>query len=143
MTGGTVVVLGETGRNFAAGMSGGAAFVYDPENKFAARINDDKNLLRESVTDTIDIDLLKSLITKHHDLTGSARAAELLADWDTALPKFVKVVSEEYKLLLAKRIATPLPMSNGDGNGGDGHGHAAGDPSALLTGAASVGGAKS
>ncbi|MBC8142457.1 MAG: glutamate synthase subunit alpha, partial [Armatimonadetes bacterium] len=133
MTGGTVVVLGETGRNFAAGMSGGAAFVYDPEGSFATRINDDKNLLREAVTDAADIDLLKGLITKHHALTDSARAAELLSDWDAALGKFVKVVSEEYKTLLAKRSATPLPMSNGNGSG-DGHGHAAGDPSASLIG---------
>jgi glutamate synthase domain-containing protein 3 len=116
MTGGTVVVLGRTGRNFAAGMSGGAAFIYDEIGDFAKRINKDKNLLREAVTDEADIAQLKELIEKHRDYTGSARAAEILQNWETALPKFVKVVSEEYKKLLAKR-AQGVPANGANGNG--------------------------
>ncbi|MBC8134290.1 MAG: hypothetical protein H8F28_00180, partial [Fibrella sp.] len=123
MTGGTVVVLGETGRNFAAGMSGGAAFIYDTDGLFAKRINKDKNLLRESVTDAADIDRLKSLIEKHRDQTGSARAHDILENWNDSLPRFVKVISEEYKNLLSKRLATPLPMTNGNGNGSGANGN--------------------
>ncbi len=136
MTGGTVVVLGETGRNFGAGMSGGAAYIYDADGTFAKRINKDKNLLRESVTDETDVSHLRSLIEKHRAATDSERANAILEDWNSELSRFVKVISEEYRNLLAKRTATPLPMSSGNG---DGHGHAAGNAAPSYGGAASVG----
>jgi glutamate synthase domain-containing protein 2/glutamate synthase domain-containing protein 1/glutamate synthase domain-containing protein 3 len=101
MTGGTVVVLGRTGRNFAAGMSGGAAYVYDIDGRFEERVNRESVLL-ESV-EAEDADALRALIEKYREHTGSARAAELLADWDAAAPRFVKVISGEYKRLLEKR----------------------------------------
>jgi glutamate synthase domain-containing protein 2/glutamate synthase domain-containing protein 3 len=100
MTGGVVVVLGETGRNFGAGMSGGVAFVWNPAGAFAKRINNDPNLLQEPVTEPEDIHQLHTLLQQHADYTQSARAADLLAQWDTALPQFVKVISKEYKALL-------------------------------------------
>jgi len=112
MTGGVVVVLGRTGRNFAAGMSGGVAFVYDAKNDFAAHINRDPNLLRESVTDEADKTLLRALVEKHASVTGSVRAASLLADWEAALPRFVKVISEEYKRLLVVRGDANEPTSD-------------------------------
>jgi glutamate synthase domain-containing protein 2/glutamate synthase domain-containing protein 1/glutamate synthase domain-containing protein 3 len=122
MTGGTVVVLGRTGRNFAAGMSGGQAFVYDEDGRFARRVNGDPNLLREPVeAGTADADALRALIERHAEHTDSARARALLADWGNSLPRFVKVISEEYKTLLAKRSQ----------NGANGNGHSA-TPAARL-----------
>ena len=103
MTGGTVVILGRVGRNFGAGMSGGAAFVYDPEDVFEQRVNKDPSLLREPVTDRQDEARLRSLIEAHHQHTGSVQAERLLADWDNTVRRFVKVISSEYKTLLEKR----------------------------------------
>ena len=117
MTGGVVVVLGRTGRNFAAGMSGGVAFVYDPKNGFAQRINPDPNLLQERVTDPEDVALLHAMIQKHENYTGSARAAAMLADWEATLPKFVKVISKEYKNLTASRATAPTSNGNGHASG--------------------------
>ncbi len=102
MTGGTVVVLGKTGRNFAAGMSGGTAFVYDIDGRFGERVNRE-NILLERVEDADDRATLKQLIEAHRRYTSSARAEELLRDWESALPRFVKVISVEYKTLLATR----------------------------------------
>ena len=112
MTGGIIVVLGRTGRNFAAGMSGGVAFVYDPKNGFAQRINDDKNLLQERITEENDVTLLHSLIEKHQGYTASRRAAHMLANWETELPKFVKVISKEYKELTAHQAALVTSRSH-------------------------------
>jgi glutamate synthase domain-containing protein 3 len=112
MTGGVIVVLGRTGRNFAAGMSGGVAFVYDPKNGFAQRINDDKNLLQERITEENDVTLLRSLIEKHQGYTASRRAAHMLANWETELPKFVKVISKEYKELTAHQAALVTSRSH-------------------------------
>ncbi len=117
MTGGVVVVLGRTGRNFAAGMSGGTAFVHDAKGDFHAHINHDPNLLREAVTDEADQTLLRSLIEKHTRATGSVRAASLLADWETALPRFVKVISAEYKNLLAARAIAGDTANGANGTG--------------------------
>jgi len=106
MTGGTVVVLGETGRNFAAGMSGGVAYVWDPAGVFPGRLNDNHGLvLLEKVTETGDIETLKSLIENHQRLTLSDRASTILQHWEETLPQFVKVVSLEYRQLLAARAA--------------------------------------
>ncbi|OPZ26789.1 MAG: Ferredoxin-dependent glutamate synthase 1 [Lentisphaerae bacterium ADurb.BinA184] len=101
MTGGVVVVLGETGFNFAAGMSGGLAFVYDPDNSFDGRCNLDMVDL-EPVREPDDTELLRQMIGRHAELTGSARAQALLADWHAALPCFVKVFPTEYRLALGK-----------------------------------------
>jgi glutamate synthase domain-containing protein 2/glutamate synthase domain-containing protein 3 len=117
MTGGTVVVLGKTGRNFAAGMSGGIAYVYDEDGEFASRCNtsmvslgrvlpvaEQEQSLERAVwhREQADETLLKSLITDHHQWTGSLRARDILDHWNEALPKFVKVFPNEYKRALAE-----------------------------------------
>ncbi len=103
MTGGKVVVLGSTGRNFAAGMSGGVAFVLDEKGDFATRCN--KQMVGLEKVDEKDAADLRALIQRHADLTGSERASEILSDWDATLPKFVKVMPKDYKRVL-QAIAT-------------------------------------
>jgi glutamate synthase (NADPH/NADH) large chain len=128
MTGGIVVVLGDTGRNFAAGMSGGIAYVYDPRGKFASLCNVSGVDLEavgdgesgEDATDhgrprqrpvnvhdngmgdlmRFDAQRLRILIERHHLLTGSARARQLLEDWDNTLSAFVKVMPRDYRRAL-------------------------------------------
>lgn len=92
MTGGTVVILGETGRNFGAGMTGGIAYVLDEEGQFDTRINP-QIIKLERISDDVDEDTLVGLIQKHLELTESRRAQEVLTDWDTYLPLFWKVVT--------------------------------------------------
>ncbi|MDE2431571.1 MAG: glutamate synthase subunit alpha [Burkholderiales bacterium] len=125
MTGGTVVVLGKTGRNFAAGMSGGIAYVYDEDGHFAKRVNTAQVSLEKvlSAADQADAGvpmhkgladeaLLKKLIEDHHRWTGSLRAREILDNWSTAMTKFVKVFPHEYRRALtemgAKEEATAV-----------------------------------
>ena len=100
MTGGLVVVLGPTGRNFAAGMSGGSAFVLDREGRFARRCNTSMVGL-EDVSEPEDVALLKELLGQHQRHTGSSVAAELLRDWPAALKLFVKVMPRDYKKVRA------------------------------------------
>jgi glutamate synthase (NADPH) large chain len=117
MTGGTVAVLGKTGRNFAAGMSGGIAFVYDEDGQFAKRCNTamvslEKVLPQAEQEATIDPAIwhlgqadetqLKKLLDDHNRWTGSKRARELLDNWDEARGRFVKVFPNEYKRALAE-----------------------------------------
>jgi glutamate synthase (NADPH/NADH) large chain len=129
MTGGVVVVLGRTGRNFAAGMSGGIAYVLDEDGTFHERCNlamveleplpaeeevservyhhalDLESHGRVEVMEDLsryDAERLHLLITRHHRLTGSARAAELLADWKKYCPMFRKVMPVEYRRALAE-----------------------------------------
>jgi glutamate synthase domain-containing protein 3 len=117
MTGGTVVVLGKTGRNFAAGMSGGIAYVYDEDGQFAKRCNPamvslEKVLSAEEQAETTDSAiwhkgqadelLLKALIEQHHSWTGSLRARDILEDWATTRAKFIKVFPNEYKRALGE-----------------------------------------
>jgi glutamate synthase domain-containing protein 2/glutamate synthase domain-containing protein 3 len=102
MTGGVVVVLGKSGRNFAAGMSGGIAFVYDPEGDFATRFNSGMADL-ESVTDQEDIATLRALIQDHLELTGSTPARRILQDWDRALSRFKKVMPRDFRRVLEQR----------------------------------------
>ena len=102
MTGGVVVVLGPTGRNFAAGMSGGIAFVYDPDDDFHIRFNDGLADL-ERVEDKQDVVTLKGLIEEHLLHTGSTPASRILADWDTALSKFKKIMPRDYRRVLEER----------------------------------------
>jgi len=126
MTGGTVVVLGDTGRNFAAGMSGGLAYVYDPEGEFPAKCNMAMVALEKVVSAAeqegkgerglwhattrggecqTDEAILKGLIERHFKYTGSTRARALLDDWSVARTKFVKVFPSEYKRALAEMHA--------------------------------------
>jgi glutamate synthase domain-containing protein 3 len=99
MTGGVVVVLGKTGRNFAAGMSGGIAFVFDEQGVFPPLCNPSMVEL-EPVVDPRDIDLLSSLIENHRRLTGSVSALQILENWKILLPKFVKVMPIDYRRVL-------------------------------------------
>ena len=105
MTGGRVVVLGRTGRNFAAGMSGGVAYVYDTEDRFGERCNMDMVEL-ETVQDASDQEALKQLISNHRELTGSAVAGAILDDWDNRLKHFIKVMPTDYKRVLESRKAS-------------------------------------
>ena len=120
MTGGTVAVLGQTGRNFAAGMSGGVAYVYDEDGQFARRCNTamvslDKVLTAAEQATTIDRALwhkaqadevlLKKLIEDHHRWTGSLRARHILDHWTESRGKFVKVFPNEYKRALGEMHA--------------------------------------
>jgi glutamate synthase (NADPH) large chain len=104
MTGGKVIVLGKTGRNFAAGMSGGIAYIYDPENKFINGLCNTETIEFEEILSE-DAAELKALIEKHVLYTDSNRGKELLADWETSLSNFVRVMPIEYKRAL-KRLET-------------------------------------
>ena len=99
MTGGRVVVLGHTGRNFAAGMSGGIAYVLDLEGDFARHCNRGMVDL-EPLVDAADLDLVHGLVSRHRELTNSTRAALVLTNWNTMPQKFVKVVPQDYKRVL-------------------------------------------
>lgn len=102
MTGGRVVVLGNTGRNFAAGMSGGIAYIWDPEGTFTGNCNAEMVDLDPLVADE-DIAELKQLISNHADLTGSTVAGAVLKDWANQIRRFVKVMPKDYKRVLSKR----------------------------------------
>jgi glutamate synthase (NADPH/NADH) large chain len=99
MTGGRVVVLGPTGRNFAAGMSGGIAYVYDPTGTFASLVN--YEMVELEPLDADDIVELLGLATKHRDLTESTVAAGIVANWDTQVGNFRKVMPQDYKRVLS------------------------------------------
>jgi glutamate synthase (NADPH/NADH) large chain len=103
MTGGIVVVLGDTGKNFAAGMSGGIAYIYNPDGHFEQRVN--RGMIDLDPMEAEDVSRLHALITKHHKLTGSVRAATLLADWEMAQQQFTKVMPRDYKRVLEARKA--------------------------------------
>ena len=102
MTGGEVVVLGSTGRNFAAGMSGGIAFVYDPDKTFAACCNLEMVDL-VAVTEYKDVGLLNNMITKHVGYTGSVIGAKIADDFDAACVDFVKVFPKDYRRVLQEK----------------------------------------
>ncbi|XP_042482488.1 glutamate synthase 1 [NADH], chloroplastic-like [Macadamia integrifolia] len=104
MTGGIVVVLGKTGRNFAAGMSGGIAYVLDVDKKFQSRCNLELVDL-DNVEDEEDIMTLRMLIQQHQRHTNSKLAREVLADFENLLPKFIKVFPRDYKWILANMKA--------------------------------------
>jgi glutamate synthase (NADPH) large chain len=99
MTGGRVIVLGATGRNFAAGMSGGVAYVLDEAGDFSRRCNREMVDL-EPLADAEDAALVLSLLRKHGAYTRSNRAAKVLAAWDVLQPKFVKVMPRDYRRVL-------------------------------------------
>ncbi|MGA2673852.1 MAG: glutamate synthase large subunit [Terracidiphilus sp.] len=100
MTNGTVVVLGMTGRNFAAGMSGGFAYVYDEIGDFASRRCNLTGVDLEPLAAAADVDTVRGLLERHRDLTGSPRAAWILEHWPDAQPRFIKVFPHEYKRVL-------------------------------------------
>ena len=102
MTGGRVVILGPTGRNFAAGMSGGIAYVWDPDDRFLQNCNLGMVELEKVVTAEDEAEL-KALIEEHRECTESAVAVDVLARWDETLPQFVKVMPTDYKRVLAER----------------------------------------
>ncbi len=99
MTGGAVVVIGPTGRNFAAGMSGGRAFVFDENGDFPSRCNHAMVDL-EPLTEHADLLLLRDLLIQHAGYTGSRVAARLLGDWESSIGKFVKVMPRDYRRVL-------------------------------------------
>ncbi len=101
MTGGIAVILGKTGRNFAAGMSGGVAYVYDPDKEFHQYCN--MGLVDFDEFDSDDDTLLKGLIEKHLDKTGSDVAEGILADWENNKANFVKVMPRDYKRVLLQK----------------------------------------
>ena len=101
MTGGTVIIIGETGGNFAAGMSGGLAFVYDKDDNFDSKCN--KEMVDLEVMDEDDEAMLKGMITKHLNATGSTVAQGILDNWATEKEKFVKVYPRDYKRILNER----------------------------------------
>jgi glutamate synthase (NADPH/NADH) large chain len=101
MTGGTVVILGNTGRNFAAGMSGGIAYVYDANGKFSKNCNTEMVDLDQVEED--DYEVLLALLTKHHVYTKSTVAGFILNDWESQVKNIVKVFPRDYKRILAKR----------------------------------------
>ncbi len=99
MTGGRVAVLGKTGRNFAAGMSGGVAYVYNYGGDFESRCNKGLVLIEE-ITSQEDIDELRTMVENHLKYTGSKRAKELLDNWDTEIHNFLKVIPRAYKEMI-------------------------------------------
>ena len=103
MTGGRVVVLGPTGRNFAAGMSGGIAYIHDPDDTFAAHCN--LGMVELERTDDEDADELRELLENHHRHTASDVAARILSDFDSELVRFVKVMPIDYRRVLQARKA--------------------------------------
>ena len=104
MTRGRVVVLGPTGRNFAAGMSGGEAYVLDEGGRFESLCN--KGMVDlEAVEAEEDVAALRRLVEEHLKHTGSSNAERVLADWEHMLPRFVKVMPSDYKRVLAERAA--------------------------------------
>lgn len=101
MTGGVAVILGETGRNFAAGMSGGVAYVLDENDTFKSKVN--MGMIEFDPLENEDVELLKALIKNHLDYTNSDVADRILKNWDSVSQKFVKVMPSDYKAVLLKR----------------------------------------
>ena len=99
MTGGRVVVLGETGKNFAAGMSGGVAYVWDPRRDLYLRLNKDLVSL-EPVAETRDLEELRDLIAEHVQATGSERGRAILADFEYSAANFKKILPRDYAKML-------------------------------------------
>jgi len=109
MTGGRAVILGKTGRNFAAGMSGGMAYVLDEEGSFPGRVNPETVDLEPLTAE--DLETVQRMVRRHFQYTRSKKADEVLRKWDTFAPRFVKVFPKDYKRALTDRLAA------GSGNG--------------------------
>ena len=119
MTRGRVVVLGPTGRNFAAGMSGGEAYVLDERGEFESACNPDM-VDQERVELDEDVEALRRLVEAHLHHTGSTNARRILDDWDGILPRFVKVMPRDYKRVLAERAQAGEREASLAEVGGDG-----------------------
>jgi glutamate synthase domain-containing protein 3 len=118
MTRGLVLVLGKCGRNFAAGMSGGLAYVFDAQNDFAQKRCNPSSVDLEPVVEAADLELLHRLIARHAEATGSRRAMQILDDWTAVRSRFVKVFPREYRKVLSRMqpeqitasgVGTPVP----------------------------------
>jgi glutamate synthase domain-containing protein 3 len=114
MTKGTIVVLGKTGRNFAAGMTGGVAYVLDETGEFVRVRCNRSSVDLDRVSDPVDIELIHGLITRHAELTDSPRAKWILDNWETMLPKFIKVFPHEFKRVMGIS-RTPVTQESGIG----------------------------
>ncbi|MGA2004069.1 MAG: glutamate synthase large subunit [Terriglobales bacterium] len=117
MTKGVVLVLGQCGRNFAAGMSGGIAYVFDERMDFTQKRCNLASVDLEPVIEAEDLRIVHDLVTRHADLTGSPRARMILDNWSTMLPRFIKVFPHEFKRVLGAARARqpylagqPLPV---------------------------------
>jgi glutamate synthase (NADPH) large chain len=117
MTKGLVIVLGKTGRNFAAGMSGGIAYVLDEDGKFANESCNKASVDLEQIFDPQDQQLLHRYVSRHFEMTESPKAKRVLGNWLTMVPKFVKVFPHEYKRVLSQarkpvavQVAQVLPV---------------------------------
>jgi glutamate synthase (NADPH) large chain len=106
MTGGRVVILGETGRNFAAGMSGGIAYVYNAKGNFDLMCN--KEMVDLDPIEEADIDEIKQMIANHYTYTGSTVARFILDDFDNQLRNFIKVYPKDYKKVLQANLRREL-----------------------------------
>ena len=104
MTGGRVLVLGGTGRNFAAGMSGGIAYILDMNQDFASKVNTEMVEI-SGLEDPTEIAFIRGLVEDHHHYTGSELAARVLLDFNRALPRFIKVLPTDYKRVMAEEAA--------------------------------------
>ncbi|KAI9846186.1 MAG: glutamate synthase [NADH] [Sclerophora amabilis] len=122
MTGGRILILGGTGRNFAAGMSGGIAYVLDMNQDFASKVNMEMVEI-SGLDDPTEIAFVRGLIEDHHHYTGSELGARVLQDFNRALPRFLKVLPTDYKRVLAEQAAEaaaakkaeyPLPLLPGN-----------------------------
>ena len=103
MTGGRVVILGDTGKNFAAGMSGGVAYVLDENSDLYQKLN--KELVSsEAVTDKYDVLELKAMIEEHVQATGSKKGKRILENFKDYLPKFKKIIPHDYRRMLQKIV---------------------------------------
>jgi glutamate synthase domain-containing protein 3 len=103
MTRGLVVVLGKTGRNFAAGMSGGLAYALDEDGSFATKCNMGMVELHP-LDQQSEIAQIHALLVRHHQYTGSTVARRILDDWDDYISKFVKVMPTEYRQVLERQL---------------------------------------
>ncbi len=113
MTGGWSSCSARTGRNFAAGMSGGVAYVHDGDGNFPSRVNHEMVDL-EDLTDPVEIARLQELVERHAKATGSARAKRMLAGWGGAVNRFVKVMPRDYK-----RMIVAIDKASHDGLSGE------------------------
>jgi glutamate synthase (ferredoxin) len=114
MTGGIVAVLGRTGRNFAAGMSGGEAYILDEDGTFESNVNKEMVAL-EKLEDPAEVAAVYELVRRHADLTRSNNAFRVIAQWEDMVQKFVKVMPKDYKRMLGCiRQATEDGLSGDD-----------------------------
>ena len=113
MTGGTVVVLGEVGRNFGAGMSGGIAYVYDPDSSFLENFNPELSDIEKILKKSEDEKLLIDLVNNHYNYTSSQVANRILKNWDSELKYFKKIIPRAYAKILIKEKNNSREKVNG------------------------------